>query len=70
MQCSFRLSLCGHWQAVGMPLTIPLSNDAAPDTSLQWSVSKGIYADITFKGERQSMSSMTCCSFGTGYKDG
>lgn len=40
-------------QAVGMPLTIPLSDDAAPDSSLQWSIAKGVYADISFKSELQ-----------------
>lgn len=40
-------------QAVGMPLTIPLSDDAAPDASLQWSIAKGVYADISFKGVLQ-----------------
>jgi hypothetical protein len=36
-------------QAVGMPLTIPLSDDAAPDASLQWSIAKGVYADVSCK---------------------
>ena len=46
-----------------MPLTIPLSDDAEPDASLQWSIAKGIYADISFNGVIQHLdtAALLCC---------
>lgn len=47
-----------------MPLTIPLSDDAEPDASLQWSIAKGIYTDISFRGMIHAASdtaALLCC---------
>jgi hypothetical protein len=51
-------------QAVGMPLTIPLSDDAEPEASLQWSLAKGVYADISFKGDISIYTPLLYCADG------
>lgn len=56
-------------QAVGMPLTIPMKGDAEPTTCLQWSVSSGVYVDVSFKGNQQVHSWVSGhCRLSSGYQ--